>query len=113
MRAGSEMRRCETVCGAGSPRARRSRTVRLALAWLTLALVAVLAAGGWLAGAGRATRLPPQGSWPSGVGPVVAPTGYVPMSDGTFVPVHVRLPDRYEPRQRYPSVFYYSGYQGA
>jgi putative CocE/NonD family hydrolase len=44
---------------------------------------------------------------------VVAPTGYVRMSDGTLIAVNVRLPDHYQAGQRYPSVFYYDGYEGA
>jgi hypothetical protein len=43
---------------------------------------------------------------------VAAPNDYVTMPDGVDIAVNVRLPDGYQPGQRYPTVFEMSGYDG-
>jgi putative CocE/NonD family hydrolase len=43
---------------------------------------------------------------------LAAPTGYVKMSDGTYIAVNVRLPKNYVAGKKYPTIFEMSGYDG-
>jgi uncharacterized protein len=72
-------------------RARRSRPVLLALAFVLGVLVVETGTG------------PPAAA---------APNQYVTMPDGIQIAINVRLPDGYVPGRQYPTVFEMSGYDG-